>query len=139
MKDIFKNKYSIIVLVCIIVAIGIIVVSVCFSIKKSNDSDVNTKNYSKYEKEIINIGREYYEKEYYPLIDNPKEMLKEYKEFGIKMDLEILNNYKKFSDNTTKYLVDNNCNYQISKVIIKPKSNYKVKSYDIDINLECSK
>ena len=139
MKDIFKNKYSICVLVGIILAACVLIVSITFNVSKSESKKEDTKKYSRYEKEIISIGKKYYEKVYYKMLDNPKEVLKEFDEYGIKIDLGILNNYKEFSTDTTKYLADNGCNYQMSKFILIPKSNYGVKSYDVDINLECSK
>lgn len=115
------KKKKIVVFITIIVLLVIILTVTSCVISKRNEDNKNKKSISK----IVN---KFYEDSYYNAI--PKELLKDFKDKGIKLSLKELFEFEELS--TKEYKI-----YNLNKswIIIYPKSPYEKKDYDIKIKL----
>ena len=127
-----KNRQKILLIngsLIIFLLIITIIINVSFGNKKT------------LEKELIRIGKEFYEQNYYPLLStdetNREEFLKNLEKTGLNFNLEFLkNNVKdvpKFVNSKTNEECDNTKTY----ILITPKANYGKTDYDIKVELVC--
>lgn len=93
---------------------------------------------------IEEIGKEFYKDFYNQKLKESKNIEKElsmFKNIGIKINLENLMLYKdgKYKEIIENFKVNNKtCDKVKTRVIIKPKSPYKEKDYDIKVELKCN-
>lgn len=149
-KDIF-NKKNILVFIAIIAIIAAIILLVVFdpfkseknNSKKNSNSNTNTNEI----KEITNkdelndaitvIGKEYYENEYYPLVE--KTDLEKHTEFGINIYLSSIGKIVDFSEDLEKNLKKYDCDTNKTKFQIYPKAPFGANDYTIKVDVVCNK
>ncbi len=91
----------------------------------------------KVENPLKKLGKEYYENYYYIQLDDSyelrKEFLSNYKDSGLKINLNTLRNYKDISSKRYK-----NCNWDKTMIIVYPEEPYKVNNYRVEVELDCN-
>lgn len=132
----WKNKNNLLIIAgIVIIAIILIILFLCFSSKKTNKVNPETL-----EKELTDIGSEFYENQYYAnLSEEDKKKLELYNEDGININISNLEVVISLPEKVAKALESKECNKEKTKMIIYPKSPYGVKDYEIKIELSCKK
>ena len=132
----FLKDKRVIVSICIVVVIAVIV-TLLFFVFRSNKSALN--------KELENIGRNFYENYYYDQAgkdDNErKAFLAQFTTAGIKVDLDNLARASKDKDEILNKFVNKKtgekCNEINTKVVIYPIEPYNKTDYKIDVAIDC--
>lgn len=136
-----KKKFVMAISSCIILLV-LIVTGILLLI--SNFKGGAQKN--KLETYLEEMGIDFYENYYYDKIGSNekerKEFLANFKDIGIKVNLDTLSKYdgNKNADKVSKFVnkkTNQKCDYAATKVIFYPKEPYKVNSYTIETNIEC--
>lgn len=105
--------------------------------------NISYGNKKELEKELISLGRNFYENEYYPLLssneNDRKEFLTKLEKIGLNFNLDFLiksdSNKKDFKFINSK--TNKECDKIKTQVIITPKANYSKKDYNIKAELVC--
>ena len=105
----------------------------------------NNNNQADLKKELESVGRNFYENFYYDKAEDEgkskAEFLAQFKEVGIKVDLENLMRASENKDEIKKKFVNSKtkeeCNQTNTKVTIKPKDPYGKTDYTIEVTLDC--
>ena len=132
-----KNKR---VIVCIGFISLIIIVALFITIWNSGskkDNNVNSKDDIK--SELIKVGKKYYDETLYPIAKDSEDYLPTYTEKGIKNTLTSISTVVTFSDELTKALKSNECNYDNTKIIIYPSEPFGTNDYRVEVELDCKK
>lgn len=139
LKEIFKNKRNLIIIVSALVLIcAIIFCLVLVPKNKSNEKELTAK--------MQEMGKEFYETFYYKQVgttdENRAAFLKKYETIGIKVNLDNLSRYSgKDSNSILNEFVNNqskkNCDKYNTQVVIYPQTPYNQKSYKIEVVLDC--
>lgn len=132
MKNIDKKK------IIIIGSIVAILISCIILILLKNNSSSKSSSKSSLEDLLITLGSDFYENHYYPGIQN-KELLNDYKESGVNIDINSLNVIIPLPEETKKILNKNKCDYQNTKLIIYPNTPFGSTDYKIKVELSCEK
>ena len=132
-----KNKK---VIICIGVIALIIIISlfiVIWNNGSKNDNSINSKD--KIEKELVKVGKKYYDEILYPIAKESEDYLPTYASKGIKNTLNSLKDVITFNEELTKALENKECNYDNTSVIIYPSEPYGTSNYKVEVELDCKK
>lgn len=120
----------------IIIGIGIlafIIIAVIVILSLFNKN----KNMS-LDESLTKLGQEFYENNYYPSLRD-KELLANYVETGLNVDINSLSVLVPIDETTKQLLSKKNCDYQNTKLIFIPNSPYGSTDYTIKVELACEK
>lgn len=128
-----KKILLIIITVSVLVIIGVIL----FVAFRTNKTELN--------KELENVGRNFYENYYYNQVGKDTkeraEFLSQFKEVGVKVDLENLIRASENKEELQKKFVNSKtneqCNQTNTKVTIYPKDPFGQKDYTIETVVDC--
>lgn len=140
------NKKAIMVGIGVLLIVFLVIGGVSLFSKKGKD---NTQKLL--ENRLRELAKEFYEVKYYPNLINQttnevmndeekKSFVERFKETGITIDLDSL--ARLFGEKKEAILEefkneDKACNYENTKIMIKPKEPYGITSYDIEVSLDC--
>ena len=133
------NKNSIIGIVVIILIIIIAVVIINPFKSDNKNSGKNSKDGSDIKAELEKMGKKYYEKTFYPLLNGNFEILDLYKDSGLSNTLTTLSDVVSIDEDLGKVLAEKKCDYEKTLVIIYPKEPFSKNDYTIDVKLSCEK
>ena len=139
-NDIFSVRNIIIACITVLLVFTmLLIILLSPNSKKSNSSGDGTdfKGSNEVISKLKQIGSEYYEKEYYPYLEDKEFILSNYSITGITATLDDIKLFYSFGDEVDKLLSKNNCDLDASKIVFRPKEPYKDKDYDIDVKLHC--
>ncbi len=132
------DKKTLTIAGCVLVAIIIVVLVLCFKGGKKGNEKELTANLEK-------LGGQFYEKFYYPSQEkaqkDAKEFMSRFKDTGIKVNLENISKVssvdKKLVEGMVNSKTDKKCDAKESYVVIKPVEPYGKKDYKIEATLKC--
>lgn len=131
MDNFCKNKKLIILFIVIFVLIIFLIIH--FTIfNKNNEKKLNQL--------LTNMGKDFYENFYYNQ-NNSTDILKQYEQSGIKVNLENLARYNSDNKRIIKQFINKetkeSCDKTNTQVIIYPSSPYNKTSYTLKTELVC--
>ena len=131
-----KRIITIIGFITLIIIVALFIVIWNSGSKKENNSN---KSQDEIKNELVKLGKNYYDEILYPVAKDSEDYLPAYVNKGIKNTLTSLKDVVTFSEDLTKTLKDNECNYDNTKIVIYPNEPFGTNDYKVEVELDCKK
>lgn len=131
MNNLSKKNIIIIAISAVVVA-TIIIVAIIFATSGKKEKKESLQ-------ETLNkLGSSFYENYYYAGMED-KQILANYTDSGVNIDMNSLNVLVPIDEHTKSLLDKNKCDYQNTKLVFYPNSPYGSTDYTIKVELACEK
>lgn len=107
---------------------------------KENNKENNGNSVQKVdlEKELTEVGKTFYETQYYVGFEDPK-TLANFKDTGVNVNITSLEVILPLKEDVKKALTDRECDLDQTKILINPEEPYGKENYKIKVELSCKK